>query len=71
MKIILTGPNTRNDGSYVDAGAEVEVGDQPDQINADRAKALADGYGLAERSTASARAELVANAEAASGQAGA
>ena len=48
MKIILTGPNTRNNGSFVDAGVEIEAGDAPEQISADRARALADGQGRAD-----------------------
>ena len=56
MKIILTGPNVRNDGSYVDAGIELDVGDKADQISADRAKQLTDGHGRAEKLAAHASA---------------
>lgn len=42
MKIILTGPSTRNNGHFVDAGNEVEVGGEPKMISSDRADALVD-----------------------------
>lgn len=49
MKIILTGPNTRNDGSFVDAGTSLDIGDKPEHISADRAKELVDGHGRADK----------------------
>ena len=55
QKIILTGPNTRNDGSYADAGTELTVGDKADQISADRTKSLLDGHGRAEKVSAAAK----------------
>jgi hypothetical protein len=39
-KIHLTGPSVRNNGDYVDAGTDVDVGEAPDQIVADRAAEL-------------------------------
>jgi hypothetical protein len=40
IKIHLTGPSVRNDGSYVDAGADIEVGEAADQIHPMRAAEL-------------------------------
>jgi hypothetical protein len=48
MKIHLTGPTVRNDGSYVDAGVDLDVGDEPNEISLARATQLLDGYGRAE-----------------------
>ncbi|WP_010218853.1 hypothetical protein [Sphingomonas sp. PAMC 26621] len=39
-KITLYGAAVRNDGGYVDAGATLEIGDNPEQISAECAKAL-------------------------------
>lgn len=41
-KIQLNGPSVRNNGHYVDAGATVTVGSDPEQIESSRAKALVD-----------------------------
>ncbi|UAK24351.1 hypothetical protein [Sphingomonas nostoxanthinifaciens] len=41
-KLTLYSPSVRNDGSYVDAGATLEVGDAADQIDAARAQEFAD-----------------------------
>lgn len=41
-KITLYGAATRNDGSYIDAGATLTIGDGADQIGTDRAKDLVD-----------------------------
>jgi hypothetical protein len=43
-KITLYGPAVRNDGSYADSGATLTIGDKPEEIDADRAKALVDGF---------------------------
>ena len=48
MKILLTGPSVRNNGGYVDAGEELEVGDAPEQISADRSQTMLQGFGRAE-----------------------
>lgn len=42
-KITLYGSSVRNDGSYVDAGTTLTIGDKADEISADRAKELTDG----------------------------
>lgn len=41
--IILHGPAARNDGSYADAGSNVAIGSEPDQISAASAKPLIRG----------------------------
>ena len=48
MKILLTAANTRNNGDYVDAGTEVEIGDDADQITLERANELLNGHGRAD-----------------------
>ncbi|NLS25711.1 hypothetical protein S2M10_06810 [Sphingomonas sp. S2M10] len=41
MSVIhLHGPATANDGSFIDAGTDVTIGDKPKQIAADRASEL-------------------------------
>lgn len=41
-KITLHGPAARNDGSYADAGTTLTIGDKPEEIDGERAKALVD-----------------------------
>jgi hypothetical protein len=41
-KILLHSATSRNDGSYVDAGATLTVGDAADQIEAERASDMVD-----------------------------
>lgn len=50
-KITLHGPAVRNDGSYVDAGETLTIGDGADEINSDRAADLVErgvAFGAAE-----------------------
>lgn len=50
-KITLHGPTVRNDGSYVDAGETLIIGDDAREISSDRAADLVDrgvAFGAAE-----------------------
>ena len=61
-KITLYSPGLSNDGSFVDAGTTLTIGDKPDEISADRAKERVDA-GLAVSETA-ARADAKSAPEA-------
>jgi hypothetical protein len=41
-KITLHSPAVRNDNRYADSGITLSIGNRPDEISADRAKALVD-----------------------------
>lgn len=63
-KITLYGSSVRNDGSYVDAGATLTIGDKPDEISADRAKELTDSGRAVSETAAKAEDVKVKDAEA-------
>ncbi len=53
-KITLYGANVRNDGSYADAGVTLTIGDQADEIAADRARIAVDAGTAASETAAKA-----------------